>query len=99
MSTENAPVPKVPPRRSIPAAIGISFAMAAVIGAMSFFLTMFISIIVLLIVGTHRGSAQAVDFSQSYRVFALPVGLAGIVVGFFWTLVHSLRSRRRSGLV
>lgn len=90
-------------RRSIPAALGISVAMAAVIGAISFFLSLFIAIIVFLIIGTVRGGAQSLDFSQTYRVIALPVGLAGIVVGFFWTLVHSLRGPAprppKSGLV
>ncbi len=99
MSTANVPVPKAPARRSIPAAIGVSLGMAAVFGAMSFFLSLFIAIIVLLIVGTARGSAQSVDFSSTYRVIALPIGLLGLVGGFIATLVHSLRGRRRSGLV
>lgn len=80
-------------RRSIPGAIGISLAISAVCGAMSFFVALFLSIVVFFVLGWHRGSAQSVDFGETYRVIALPFGIAGLVVAFFWTLVHSLRGR------
>lgn len=84
-------------RRSIPGAIGVSLAISAVCGAMSFFVALFFAIVVFFLAAWHRGNAQAVDFGETYRIIALPFGIAGLVIGFFWTLVHSLR--RRAGKV
>lgn len=85
-------------RRSIPAALGISVLLAAVAAAMSFFVALFFAIIIFLIRGWMHGNLQSVDFTETYRVVALPVGLAGLVGGFFWSMYDSLRSRPASQL-
>lgn len=85
-------------RRGIPGAIGISLLIAAVAAAMSFFVALFFAIIIFLIRGWSHGNLQSVDFTETYRVIALPVGLAGLVAGFFWSMYDSLRSRPASGL-
>ncbi len=82
-------------RRSVPATVGISFLIALVAGAMCFFMSLFFAIVVFLFLAAHRGGAQHVDFSETYRVIALPVGIGGLVVGFFWSLVDGLRRRAR----
>ncbi len=82
-------------RRSIPAAVGISFLIALVAGAMCFFVSLFFAIVVFLVLAAHRGGTQYVDFSETYRVIALPIGVSGLVVGFFWSLVDGLRRRAR----
>lgn len=85
-------------RRSFPAALGISLLLAAVAAAMSFFVALFFAIIIFLIRGWSHGSLQSVDFTETYRLIALPVGLAGLVAGFLWSMYDSLRSRPASNL-
>lgn len=90
-------MPVVPRTRSIPGAVGISVLVGIFAAALSFFASLFLSLVVFLMIGLLRGSNQ-IDMTISYRLIALPVAIAALGVGFIWALVDQVRKRSRTGL-
>jgi hypothetical protein len=71
-----------------------SVLMAAAVGFLIFFLTCFVAIFAILIY--NGGGHHSVNFADSYRLIAFPVGLTGMVLSLIFFVGHWVR-RKVSG--
>jgi hypothetical protein len=71
-----------------------AFAVAAVSGALMFFLGIFLTLMTLLAISAMTDSKP--DLTIAYRVVGLTAGGAAFIVAFFGSIIYDLRSAGRT---